>query len=192
MSQRLITLLILMTSTSAFAAGIGDRTGGIYGLLGLSRGFTTIKGESAKSDYSGWGLNGEAGADFVSASDFGLNVAGLFYQGDDKNRSSDTTTMETADSTKYGAKVGVIVSALTVGVGFLKTDFKARSVNTTNGSTETQLTGDEKFAYINLSFNIAAKYRSAVEIVYGQGSAGGLDTRTTTISLKIGIFEPLK
>lgn len=190
----LSTLLILIVclNPSAHAGGIGDRKGGIYGVLGLDRNLMTFKGDSSHTDFSGYGIDAEAGVDFISASDFGLNIAATFRESQGKNPSDRTDLIETSEATCYGGKAGIVFSALTFGAGFEKVDVKTKNVATSSGYSETSLSGNQVFAFVNMTFNIGLKYRSMVELAYGQGSAGGLDLNTTSISLKLGIIEPLK
>lgn len=188
------TLLFTMAFSSlpTHAGGIGDRNGGIYGVLGLDRNLMTFKGDSSHTDFTGYGMDAEAGVDLVSASDIGLNLAAIFRQSQGKNPSARTDLIETSEATGYGGKVGFIFSALTLGAGYQNLEVKTNNVATSSGYSETSLSGSEVFAFLNMTFNVGRKYRSTVELSYGQGTAGSLDLSTTSFSLKIGIIEPLK
>jgi hypothetical protein len=181
-------LFLVFLSPEARSTGLSARKPGLYGVLGLEHRLTSFKGDNNHSEFSGWGYNAEAGVDFVSNSNYGLNLAVIFRQGDEKNEAANETNVEIAESSGYGAKTGIIVSFLTFGVGVLKTEFDSRRIGTTGTSTE-NVSGQDTFLYANVAFDIASKYRSMVELSYAQGQSNGVNTATTTISLKIGILE---
>lgn len=186
--MRVLSLLLILFS---FEASAGDgRPSSFYGQLGLGGSDLKVESESgSKSSYRGWGYELEVGLELSSSKDFGLNVAGLAQFLDMNNKSSGQTFSETAELQTMGAKGGLFFGPLTVGAGFRKGKLKAQEISLGTGYAKTEAQGDEKFGFVNMTFNIERKYRATAEIQYATGKMGDLDTTQINLFLKFGIVD---
>ena len=178
---------ILFFSSAVWAA---DRPTVVYGQVGLSKNMQSLKGDANTSSYNGWGAGLEAGFDWSWNERYGLNGALEATQIDLINKGNSTAQAETGDFSTLGGKLGLYIGAFTIGGGYRKLNLKTTAI-TNNSSQETSVSGSETFAYVNLTFNIAKKYRSTVELSAGSGSADTLKTQSAALTLRIGIIEPL-
>lgn len=162
----------------------------MYGQLGLSKNYLTLKGDTSKSSYEGWGPEAEAGVDWLWDGEFGMNLAAQYSKADLNNRGNNSSQMESGDSSSYGVKVGLYFGGLTFGGGYRKMKVTTSALSSVNGSSNHSVEGDEKFAFVNLTFNIAKKFRSTVEVSAGSGEASSLKSQSAVITLRIGLVEP--
>lgn len=187
--MRAALILVLITSGGAYAA---DRPTAVYGQAGVSKNYASFSGQGGDSSYEGGGVDAEAGLDWLTGTNSGFNLAGIYAKANLSNSANNTSQSETGESTSFGGKLGFYVGPLTIGGGFRQLEFKATAVTSNNNNSSTSVKGDETFAFVGMSFNIGGKFRSTIEVNYGQGQAGGAETKATAIVLRIGILHDLK
>lgn len=182
----LLSALAILISVSAQAQ---DRTSSYYGQLGLGGSTFSFDNDGAKSNYRGWGYDLEGGIDLSGSKDFGLNVAGLAQFSDLTNKNSGERFAENGEYTSLGAKAGIFFGPITVGVGMRKTKLAIHELSVNNGYVKTELTGEEKFGFLNMTFNINKKYRSTAEVTYSTGTMGDLKAIQMNLFFRVGIVD---